>query len=538
MSVFSNQNTVVNLDKKSIGNSDTISRLMVYQGRFFKTNFASTINLNVMQTKMLGQSKAAFDFVSSPKRLLINNEWVNSVGGTTSETFNPTNEEKLCDVAMANSQDVDIAVAAAKAAYENVWKDMNPHERAKYLYRIADLIEKNVDELAEIQTYDMGMILAHAKMMVAAQADTFRYYAGWITKVTGQTFPSEGSSFTYSLREPLGVIGGIIPWNGPFLAASWKIAPAIAFGNTIVLKAGTEAPLAPLRLGELIVEAGLPAGVVNIISGSGSDAGQRLVDHPDVAKISFTGSTRIGQHLLRSSADTLKKITLELGGKSPTIIFADADMKKAVYGAVVGFVAGAGQGCVLGTRIFVQETVYENVKNAIANAVSNLKIGSPFEADTLVAPMAFKRHYDTVCSYLEIGKEQGANAATGGEKLGGKGYFVKPTLFENVTDEMRIYKDEIFGPVATIIPFKDEAEVIKMANNSEYGLAGSIWTSDLNTAHRVSSKVKSGILWVNTNLEMDVKAPFGGFKLSGIGTEHGYECIDAFTKTKTVVMRF
>ena len=491
-----------------------------------------------MIIRMMGESLAAYDFVTNPKKMLINNYWVDSVSGKNLAVISPITEEKLCDIALANDEDVDIAVSAAKKAFENVWRDMNPHARAKYLFRIADLIEQHADELAEIQSYDMGQILADSKRLALSQANTFRYYGGWISKVTGQTFPTDGRSFNFSLRRPLGVVGGIIPWNGPVLAASWKIASAIAFGNTIVLKTAEEAPLAPLRLGELMVESGLPAGVVNIITGSGKEAGQRLVDHPDVAKITFTGSTRVGQHILRSSADTLKKVTLELGGKSPTIIFPDADMDKAIQGAVDGFVAGSGQGCVCGTRIFVHESVYEDVKNKIADVISALKIGSPFEPDTKLAPLAFERHFHTVCNYLEVGKAEGATVVSGGHKLDRKGYFVEPTLFENVSEGMRIYQEEIFGPVAVILPFKDEDEVVRMANNTQYGLACSIYTSNLKTAYSVASRIKSGIIWVNMTLELDVSVPFGGYKLSGIGREHGYESMDEFTQKKSIMMRF
>lgn len=491
-----------------------------------------------MQRPIGANSDAAYQFVSSPKKMLINNEWVDGISNRTIEVIDPSTEEKLCDVALAGRADIDLAVEAAKRAFEGSWRNMSPHERSKYLFRIADLIEENVEELAEIQTYDMGMVLSHSKMLVQGQADTFRYYAGWITKISGDTLPTDGNSFTYTLREPLGVVGAIIPWNGPVLATAWKIAPAIAFGNTVVMKPSEEAPLTSLRFGEILVESGLPAGVVNILTGLGDEAGAHLAEHPDVAKISFTGSTNVGKGIIRSSADSMKKVTLELGGKSAAIIFPDADMDVAIPNVIAGFTAGSGQACVSGTRILVHESIFEQVKTTIGEQISLLKIGSPFDPATQIAALAFERHYNRVCDYLEIGVNEGATVVTGGKKANDKGFFVQPTLFANVNTEMRIYREEIFGPVAVIVPFKDEDDAIRIANDSNYGLAGAVFTQNLKTAHKVSAALKSGIIWVNTNLELDIKAPFGGYKQSGLGRELGKESVDAYTQIKTVVMRF
>lgn len=491
-----------------------------------------------MQKPIGAKSDAAYQFVSSPKKMLINNEWVNGISSRTIEVINPSTKEKLCEVALAGRADIDLAVEAAQKAFEGRWKNLSPHERSAYLFRIADLIEKNVEELAEIQTYDMGMIRSHSKHLVQAQADTFRYYAGWITKINGDTLPTDGHSFTYTLREPLGVVGAIIPWNGPMLATAWKIAPAIAFGNTVVLKPSEEAPLTSLRFGEILVESGLPAGVVNILTGLGDQAGARLIEHPDVAKISFTGSTKVGKGIIRDAAETMKKVTLELGGKSAAIIFPDADMNIAIANVIAGFTAGTGQACVCGARILAHESIFEQVKTTIGEQIARLKIGSPFDPATQIAPLAFERHYNRVCDYLEIGVNEGASVVSGGKKVNDTGFFVEPTLFANVYSEMRIYREEIFGPVAVIVPFKDEEDAIRIANDSNYGLAGSVFTQNLKTAYHVSAAIKSGIVWVNTNLELDIKAPFGGYKQSGVGRELGRESIDAYTQIKTVAMRF
>jgi acyl-CoA reductase-like NAD-dependent aldehyde dehydrogenase len=484
-------------------------------------------------------NQAATDFVTSTGKLLfIGGRWVTAKSGKTFETIDPTTETPLTTIARGDVEDIDLAVKAARRAFEKPsWANISPHQRSNYLFRIADLIEKHCEELAMIQSLDMGMLLAQSRGMTAAMTDVFRYYAGWTTKIFGRTFPSDGSSMTYTLREPLGVIGAIIPWNGPVLATAWKIAPAIACGNAIVLKPAEQASLVSLRMAELIQEAGLPDGVVNVVTGFG-DAGAALVAHRDVNKISFTGSTDVGKQIVSASAGTLKKVTLELGGKSPNIIFPDADLEKAIPAAVTGFCAGAGQGCVAGSRIFIHESMYEEVADRISEAAQHLKIGSPFESSTQLGPLASQEQFDRVRGYIKIGKDEGGKLKSGGNRYRSPGYFIEPTIFTGVTDEMRIVHEEIFGPVAVLLPFKDERDAIFRGNDTEFGLAAAIWTKDISKAHTVARSLQAGIVWINTLFELDSIAPFGGYKQSGLGKELGPDSIDAFTQTKTVVVRF
>ncbi len=471
------------------------------------------------------------------KKMLIGGEWVPARSGRTFDTLDPATGEVLCAVPDADAGDVDRAVAAANRAFEDPsWSGMSPHERAKLLLRLADVLEKNLDEISTLQSYDMGLFHPFSQGMTAGMADVFRYYAGWVTKIFGKTFPASGPGITYTRREPLGVVGAIIPWNGPVLAATWKIAPALACGNTVVLKPAEQAPLVPLRMAELFQAAGLPDGVLNVVTGDGS-AGAAIVAHPGVAKISFTGSTETGKRIIAEGSKTMKKVTVELGGKSPTIIFPDADLDRAIPTATMGFTMGAGQGCVCGTRIFVHDSIYVEVAAKIAAAAGAMKVGSPFDPATQVTPIISQEQLDRVAGYVDIGRQEGATVAAGGSRSTQAGFYMQPTVFTDVRNDMRIAQEEIFGPVGAVMPFSDTEQVIGLANDVSYGLSASLWTKDIATAQRVVDASKAGIVWVNTIFEMDVMAPLGGYKASGIGRELGPDSIDAFTQTKTVVIR-
>lgn len=485
-------------------------------------------------------NQAALAYIAGePKKLLIDGKWVDSVSGKYFETSNPATEERLTKIAEGGAEDIDLAVKAAQRAFENpAWANITPHQREIYLHKIADLIEENAEELAVIETLDNGMSLATSAWLVRGAVDTFRYYAGWPTKIYGKTNPSDGGSFTYTLREPLGVCGAIVPWNGPIQSVAWKIAPAIAFGNTIVVKPSSFTSLTCIRLGELIVESGLPAGVVNIVTGLGSVAGAALVEHPDVSKIAFTGSTPVGKGILKSTANTLKKVTLELGGKSANIIFPDADLDKAIDGAITGFTAGAGQGCVAGSRVFIHESIYEQVSAKIVEKAKAIVVGHGMDPANTMGPITTESQFKQIQTYFQIGKEDGATLATGGSRVGSQGYFLEPTVFTNVKNGMRLAQEEIFGPVVALISFKDENDVIFQANDTEFGLAAMIWTKDINRGLQVAKAMKAGTVWVNTLFELDPITPFGGYKQSGLGRELGAESIDAYTQIKAVVVRF
>lgn len=485
-------------------------------------------------------SQAALKYMKNgPKQLYIGGAWKPARAGESFEVFDPSTGEVMVQVALAQAQDVDDAVRAARKAFEAPsWARITPHERSRYLLKIADIIEQNVEELATIQAVDIGMVLPQSRVLTASMVDVFRYFAGFATKILGSTFPSDGSAFTYTLREPLGVIGAIIPWNSPTFASAWKIAPALACGNTIVLKPAEQAPLLPLRLAELLEAADLPPGVLNIVPGLGSGAGDALVKHSDVNKINFTGSTGVGQGILAASAGNMKKVTLELGGKSPNIIFPDADLEKAIPAAVMGFTSGTGQVCVAGTRIFIHEAIYKDVAAAISKAAGSVKVGNPLDASAQIGPLISKKQLERVTGYITSGKNDGATVRVGGHPHSGPGYFVEPTVFEGVSDEMQIVREEIFGPVGVLIPFKDENDAVFRANDTSFGLAAAVWTKDLSRAHTVARALQAGTVWINTIFELDVMVPYGGYKMSGLGRELGPESIEAHTQVKTIVARF
>ena len=479
---------------------------------------------------------AALDFLAAaPRNLLIDGRWQNAISGQTFDVIDPTSEQPIAAVALAGAADVDLAVHAAHKAFQSPgWSAITAHRRARYLLDIADLIEANADELGMLQSLEMGAVYAQSRMMAVMMADVFRYYAGWTTKIFGHTNPSEASMFNYTLREPLGVVAAIIPWNGPILAACWKLAPALACGNTVVMKPAELAPLAVLRLAQLMQQAGLPDGVINMVPGTGADAGEALIHHRLVAKLAFTGSTAVGKHLMEVAAGAMKKISLELGGKSPTVVFADADLDKAAAMSAFGFAGNTGQMCVAGSRIFVQDCVYDAFVDKLTGAVAAIKTGSPFDEQSAIGPLASRTQYERVMGFIDLAHSEGARMLVGPVSSHARGYFVEPTIFTDVHAEMRIVREEIFGPVAVVMRFTDEHDAIFQGNDTDYGLSACVWTRDLALGLRMGKALKAGTVWVNTMFNLDPASPFGGYKASGTGRELGPESIDNYTQTKSV----
>jgi aldehyde dehydrogenase (NAD+) len=474
-----------------------------------------------------------------PSKLFINNRWVNSHSGKTFPTINPATGEEICQVAEADATDVDEAVKAARNAFENgPWPRMSAADRGRLLYKLADLIEEHADELAMLEALDNGKPyhVARAADLGLAIA-TYRYYAGWADKVQGRTIPVAGNYFTYTRHEPVGVVGQIIPWNFPILMQTWKLAPALATGNTIVMKPAEQTPLTALRVCELIQQAGFPEGVVNIVPGYGT-AGAAIASHMDVDKVAFTGSTEVGHLVMEAAAKSnLKRVTLELGGKSPNIIFADADMDEAVEGAHFGLFFNQGQCCCAGSRVFVEANCYDEfVERSVARAKKR-KVGDPFDPETEQGPQVDDIQFDKVMGYIESGKREGAKLVQGGKRAGSRGYFIEPTVFVDVEDNMKIAREEIFGPVMSIIKFNDLNDVVKRANKTMYGLAAAVWTRDIGKAHAIANSVRAGTVWVNCYDVFDPGAPFGGFKQSGIGREMGEYGLQQYTELKTVTVR-
>lgn len=475
-------------------------------------------------------------FLEGTKQLYINGKFVEATGGKTFDTMNPATGEVLAKVAEAEAEDIDLAVKAARKAFEEgPWSRMSAAQRSRLIYKLADLMEENKVELAQLETLDNGKPYSETSSAdVPLAVEHFRYFSGWATKIVGQTIPVQGNYFNYTRHEPVGVVGQIIPWNFPLLMAAWKLGAALATGCTVVLKPAENTPLSALYLAELIQEAGFPDGVVNIVPGYGQTAGQPLVDHPGVDKIAFTGSTNVGKSIMRSAADTLKRITLELGGKSPNIILPDADLEKAVPGALMGIMFNQGQVCCAGSRLYVQKNLYDNVVSDLVSNTKKIKQGNGLEEGTTMGPLISSTQQSRVKGYIDKGIEEGAEVLTGGDIPFDKGYFVAPTIFADVNHSMTIAKEEIFGPVVAAMPFDDIDDLVEKANDSMYGLAAGVWTQDIKKAHYVAHKLKAGTVWVNTYNTFDAGSPFGGYKQSGLGREMGSYALDNYTEVKSV----
>jgi acyl-CoA reductase-like NAD-dependent aldehyde dehydrogenase len=474
-------------------------------------------------------------------QLLIANEWVDASDGRTSTTSNPATNEIIVAFAEATAADVDAAVAAARAGFESdAWQGMTPDERGRLLWRIADLLERDADEIAALETLDQGQpIFMSSGVNLPLAAQVFRYYAGYPTKLAGKVAPlSIPGNLSYQRRVPLGVCALITPWNFPFAIAAWKLAPALATGNAVILKPAEQTPLSTVRLVEICREAGVPAGVVNLLTG-GPDVGKALVAHPGVDKVSFTGSTEVGQHIVRASADNLKRVGLELGGKAPSIICADADIDAAVDGNLRGAVFNTGQACGAYTRFFVHRSRVDEFTSKLAAAADALAIGPGHDPNTVIGPLVSQEHLDRVHAYVESGQSQGAELVTGGARVGGElsaGFFYRPTVFAGVRDDMIIARDEIFGPVLAVMAYDDEDEVVTRANDTDYGLVAVLWTKDLATAHALPPRLRFGTVFVNQLPLIDPASPWGGFGMSGWGREFGEYSIDAFTETQSTFL--
>jgi aldehyde dehydrogenase (NAD+) len=472
-------------------------------------------------------------------RLWIGNAWSDAEDGGTFTTVNPATGETITDVASAQAADVDRAVSAAReAARSDAWRNMNPHERSKLLWKLADAIEAAADELAGLETADNGKpYFESRKVDLPSVVENFRYFAGMADKVQGGTIPVAGPFFNYTLREPVGVVGCITPWNFPLSLAAWKVAPALACGNAVVLKPAEQTPLTAIRLGELAAEVGFPEGVLNVVPGFGETAGAALVRHPDVDAIAFTGSTEVGKIVMREAAETLKKVSLELGGKSPNIVLADADVKAAVRGATTGIFYGKGEVCAAGSRVIVERAVYDDFVGAFAERAEKMTVGDPMDSGTRLGAIVSEEQLDRVMGYVESGKKEGARLVAGGERttVGGKGNFVTATVFADVEPGMKIAQEEIFGPVAAVIPVEDVDDAIATANRTIYGLAAGIWTRDVGKAHRIAREIQAGTVWVNTYNQYDSGSPFGGYKQSGFGRDLGWEAaLEKYTQVKSV----
>ena len=475
-------------------------------------------------------------FIEAPK-ITIDGKSVDALSGESFDVFDPSTGQVLTQVPRAGVPDVDAAVAAARRAVDDRrWSAIRPGKRSDVLNKVAELIRKNSNELAQLEAIDSGKPLNLASGEMWAAAEAFKYYAGWPTKIFGETNPTDDGMFVYTLREPVGVVGGIIPWNFPLIMASWKVAPALAFGNAIVLKPAEQAPLTALRLAELCLEAGVPDGVVNVLSGFGEDAGAALAQHPDVDKLTFTGSTEVGRKILHASEGNLKRVTLELGGKSPNIVFSDANLKHAAKGSMFGVFLNSGQACTAGTRILVEKDVHDDFVNQLVEATATMKVGPALEEGTGMGPVISKEQLERVTGYIDIGRSEGAEVAAGGERPTdlGDGYFVQPTVFTGVRNDMRIAQEEIFGPVVAVIPVDDVEDALRVGNDSIYGLAAAVWTKDISKAHRVARGLKAGTVWINTYGLYDPSVSFGGYKQSGFGRDLGVHAMEAFTETKSV----
>ncbi|HEV7515738.1 MAG TPA: aldehyde dehydrogenase family protein [Thermoanaerobaculia bacterium] len=474
-----------------------------------------------------------------PAKLWIGGQWAEPEGGKTFTTENPATEEAIGEVGSASAGDVDRAVAAAKTALEGDWgRKYSARERGRMLWKIADALEARIDEFALLETLDNGKPIFESRYVdIPAAIDALRYFAGWADKVTGETLPVSGPFvLAYTLREPVGVVAAITPWNFPLIQALWKIAPALACGNTVIHKPASNTPLTALKFAELASEAGLPAGVLNVLPGRGAEVGNALVAHKDIAKITFTGSTEVGKDIMRGAAETVKRLTLELGGKSPNIVFADADLDAAVKGAYTGIFYGKGEVCAAGSRLFVERSVHDALVEKLVERTKKLAPGDPLDPKTRLGALVSRQQRESVLSYVAAGRNEGAEVVAGGEPatVGGKGFFMQPTILDACRNDMKVAQEEIFGPVLVVIAFDDVKEAVKLANDSIFGLAAGVWTRDIGKAHQVARDLQAGTVWINQYNWYDSGAPFGGYKQSGFGRELGKQALEYYTESKTV----